>query len=67
MSKFLVIISDLNKSSRLPRHQTLAVGNFPLARSQQSADPRPRDQRIKAYRLCVSKNVVIIIVIEDFE
>ena len=35
MYKFLIIIiKGLNKRSRLPRRQTLAVGSFPLARDQ---------------------------------
>ena len=29
-----IIIKGLNKRSRLPRRQTLAVGSFPLARDQ---------------------------------
>ena len=29
-----IITKGLNKRSRLPRRQTLAVGSFPLARSQ---------------------------------
>ena len=28
VNRLLVIISDLNKRSRLPRHQTLAVGKL---------------------------------------
>ena len=32
--KFQFIIKGLNKRSRLPRRQTLAVGSFPLARDQ---------------------------------
>ena len=31
---FIIIIKGLNKRSRLPRRQTLAVGSFPLARDQ---------------------------------
>ena len=29
-----IIIKGLNKRSRLPRYQTMAVGSFPLARDQ---------------------------------
>ena len=34
LPNFIIIIKGLNKRSRLPRRQTLAVGSFPLARDQ---------------------------------
>ena len=51
--KFQFIITGFDKRSRLPRRQTLAVGSFPLESAVS------RDQRIKAYRLCISTKLVV--------